>query len=182
MVKRYIQSFISTKYVFVLPSLALGVFVCAFFYTSSGNPISRYIGIGFGLILFAVMAVYYKEKFSASSQLKKVKDIEAFEDAVMIGQAFFLEERMLGYWKGKVFDLKYSDITSISYSADSRGKMYLDLTTGQGVCRVEMALKDQAARVAKFLSVRNPDAAVNGITPSGAGTLHSIDPYRSEKQ
>lgn len=182
MVKRYIQSFISMKYVFVLPGLALGVFVFAFLYTTSGNATMRYIGIAFGVILFLVMIFYYKEKFTVNAQLKKVKQLDDFSDAVMIGQAFFLEDRMLGYAAGKIFDLSYRDITSVSFTEGKGGKLFLNLETSQGILPVEMALKDQAARVANYLSVKNPSLAVSGITPSGAGTLHSIDPYRNEKQ
>lgn len=181
MVKRYIQSFISMKYVFVLPGLALGVFVCTFLYTSSHNEVLRYIGIGFGIILFAVMVFYYKEKLSVNHQLKQVKDLDDFSDAVMIGQAFFLEERMLGYAKGKIYDLSYGEIETIHYRSDSRGKMFLDLHTAKGDLPVEMALKDQAKRVAMFLQTKNPQAEVTGIEPAGEGTLHSIDPYRNEK-
>ena len=181
MVKRYLQSNISMKYVFVLPFLALGVFVIAFLYTSSGNPVMRYIGIGFGLVLFAVMAVYYKEKFSVSRQLKQVPNVQEFEDAVMIGQAFFLDQRMLGYAKGTLYDLSYPDIQKIEYNVTPKGKQYLNLTCAKGILPVEMALKDQAARVAQFLKTKNPDAEVIGIDPSGPGTLHSIDPYRNEK-
>ena len=146
MVKRYIQSYVSSKYVFALPGLAFGVFVFAFLYTTSGNPVMRYIGIAIGLVLFAVMAVYYREKFMVSRQLKKVPDLNAFNDAVMIGMAFFLEERMLGYKTGQIFDLKYDDIRSVSFEENNRGKLFLNLETGQGVLPVEMALKDQAAR------------------------------------
>ena len=96
MIKRYIQSYVSSKYVFALPGLALGVFVFAFLYTMSGSSVMRYIGIAIGLVLFAVMVVYYREKFMVSRQLKKVPDLNAFNDAVMIGMAFFLEGRMLG--------------------------------------------------------------------------------------
>ena len=182
MVKRYIQSYVSSKYVFALPGLAFGVFVFAFLYTTSGNPVMRYIGIAIGLVLFAVMAVYYREKFMVSRQLKKVPDLNAFNDAVMIGMAFFLEERMLGYKTGQVFDLKYDDIRSVSFEENNRGKLFLNLETGQGTLPVEMALKDQAARVAQFLHTKNPSLTVSGITPSGAGTLHSIDPYRNERK
>ena len=182
MVKRYIQSFISMKYVFVLPALAMVVFVCAFLYSSSGNEGMRYAGIAAGLVLFAVMVVYYQEKFSVSRQLKRVNDLNAFNEAVMIGQAFFLEDRMLGYAKGKIFDLTYRDITAVSFAEGKGGKLYLNLKTAQGELPVEMSLKDQAERVAKYLSVKNPSLEVTGITPSGEGTLHSIDPYRNEKQ
>lgn len=181
MVKRYIQSFISMKYVFVLPGLALGVFVFAFLYTTSGNATMRYIGIAFGVILFLVMIFYYKEKFTVNAQLKKVKQLDDFSDAVMIGQAFFLEDRMLGYSKGTIFDLIYPEITAIQYRADNRGKMFLDLSTEKGILPVEMAIKDQAGRVAQFLKNRAPQAAVTGIEPGGEGTLKSIDPYRNEK-
>ncbi len=181
MVKRYIQSFISMKYVFVLPGLALGVFVCAFLYSSSHNELLRYIGIGIGAVLFAVMFFYYKEKISVNLQLKKVNGLDDFSDAVMIGQAFFLEDRMLGYHKGKVFDLVYGEIQGIDYSTDSRGRMFLTLHTSKGDLPVEMALKDQAARVAMFLKTKNPETALSGIEPAGEGTLRSIDPYRNEK-
>ena len=182
MVKRYIQSFISMKYVFVLPALALGVFICTFLYTSSHNELLRYIGIGFGLVLFAVMVFYYREKFTVNHQLKQVKDLEKFSDAVMIGQAFFLDERMLGYARGKIFDLTYGDIEKIRYRTNSRGKMFLDLHTAKGALPVEMALSDQAKRVAMFLRTKNPQAEVSGIEPAGEGTLHSIDPYRNESK
>ena len=181
MVKRYINSFISMKYVFVLPGLALGVFVFAFLYTTTGNPVMRYIGIAFGIILFAVMFFYYKEKFTVSSQLKKVTGLDDFSDAVMIGQAFFLEDRMLGYSRGRIFDLTYPEITAIHYHTDNRGRMFLDLSTGKGILPVEMAIKDQARRVAQFLKTRSPEAEVTGIEPGGEGTLLSIDPYRNEK-
>ena len=181
MIKRYIQSFISMKYVFVLPGLALGVFVFAFLYTTSRNSVMRYIGIAFGVVLFLVMFFYYKEKFTVNSQLKKVKQLDDFSDAIMIGQAFFLEDRMLGYHKGRIFDLTYPDITAIQYRTDNRGKMFLDLTTAKGILPVEMAVKDQARRVAQFLKTRAPQASVSGIEPAGDGRLHSIDPYRNEK-
>ena len=182
MVKRYIQSYVSSKYVFALPGLALGVFIFAFLYTMSGNDVMRYIGIAIGLVLFAVMVVYYREKFMVSRQLKKVKDLNAFDNAVMIGMAFFLEERMLGYKTGTVFDLKYEDIHSVIFEETPRGKLFLNLETDKGTLPVEMALKDQAARVAQYLLRKNPSLAVSGITPAGPGTLHSIDPYRNEKK
>ncbi len=182
MVKRYIQSFISMKYVFFLPGLALVVFACAFLYVSTGNPIPRYVGIVFGILLFAVMFVYYREKIGASLALKKVRELDSFSDAVMIGQAFFLEDRMLGYGNKKVFDLKYSDISRVSYRTDARGRMFLNLETPQGTLPVEMALKNQASRVACFLKTKNPSAEIEGIEPSGEGTLLSIDPYRNEKK
>ena len=127
------------------------------------------------------MFFYYKEKFTVNSQLKNVKQLDDFSDAIMIGQAFFLEERMLGYHKGGIFDLTYPDITMIQYRTDNRGKMFLDLTTAKGLLPVEMAVKDQARRVAQFLKTRAPQASVSGIEPAGDGTLHSIDPYRNEK-
>ena len=68
MVKRYIQSYVSSKYVFALPGLALGVFVFAFLYTMSGNHVMRYIGIAIGLVLFAVMVVC--KKASNTRQLR----------------------------------------------------------------------------------------------------------------
>ena len=181
MVKRYVQSWISMKYVFALPGLALGVFVFAFLYSMSGNEIMRYIGIAIGMVLGVVMVVYYREKFSVSRQLKKVNDLNAFNDAVMIGHAFFLEERMLGYAPNKIFDLKYGDISSVTFEENNRGTMFLNLETAQGTLPVEMALKDQASRVANYLQTKNPALTVSGITLSGAGTLHSIDPYRNEK-
>ena len=181
MVKRYIQSFISMKYIFVLPGLALGVFVFAFLYVQTGNMSMRYAGMAFGAVLFAVMFVYYREKFSASAQLKKVENLDDFSDAVMIGQAFFLEDRMLGYYKSKVFDLKYPEIKEIHYRTSSRGRMFLYLKTEKGILPVEMAVKDQARRVAMFLKTRAAEAEVMGIEPAGPGTLHSIDPYRNEK-
>lgn len=180
MVKRYIQSSISLKYTFILPGLALGVFVFAFLYMSSHNPLMRYIGIGIGAVLFMVMAVYYREKISVNLQLKKIKDLDSFNDAVMIGMAFFKEDRMIGYARGKVYDLSYNDIRSVHYRADSKGRMFLDLESEQGILPVEMALKDQAARVAKYLITKNQAATVTGIEPAGAGTLQSIDPYRNE--
>lgn len=70
----------------------------------------------------------------------------------------------------------------MTFEETSRGKLFLNLETDQGTLPVEMALKDQAARVAQFLHTKNPSLAVNGIAPSGAGTLHSIDPYRNEKK
>jgi hypothetical protein len=181
MVKRYIQSFISMKYVFVLPGIALAVFACAFMFVSTGNPIARYIGIAFGAVLFAVMFFYYKEKISASLQLKKVKDLDDYSDAVMIGQAFFLEDKLLGYGNKKVFELHNGEITGVSYRTDSKGRMFLDLTCKEGILPVEMALKDQAKRVLAFLKQRNPDAEITGLEPAGEGTLHSIDPYRNER-
>ena len=182
MVKRYIQSFISMKYVFVLPGIALAVFACAFMFVSTGNPIARYIGMAFGAVLFVVMFFYYKEKISAGMQLRKVKDLDDYSDAVMIGQAFFLEDKLLGYGNQKVFELHNGEITAISYRSDSKGRMFLDLTSKEGVLPVEMALKDQARRVLAFLKQRNPEAEISGLEPSGDGTLHSIDPYRNEKE
>ena len=88
---------------------------------------------------------------------------------------------MLGYAPNKIFDLKYGDITSVTFEENNRGTMFLNLETAQGTLPVEMALKDQASRVANYLQTKNPALTVSGITPSGAGTLHSIDPYRNEK-
>lgn len=181
MVKRYIQSFISMKYVFALPGIALAVFACAFLFVSTGNPIARYIGIFFGAILAAVMFFYYREKISVNLQLKKVKDLDDFSDAVMIGQAFFLEDKLLGYGNHHIFELHSGDITAIAYRTDHRGRMFLDVSCRDGVLPVEMALKDQAKRVTAFLKQRNPVAEISGIEPSGDGSLHSIDPYRNEK-
>ena len=179
MIKRYMQSAVSMKYVFILPGLALGVFVFAFLYTSSGNQMMRTIGMCFGAVLAIVMILYYREKISLSLQLKKVTDLKAFDQAVMIGMAFFLEDRMLAYSKGKVFDLTYPDITRVTFEEAGNGKMYLNLETEKGVLPVEMALKDQAARVAQFLKTKNGEIETEGIVPSGDGTLRSIDPYRN---
>ncbi|MBQ9327553.1 MAG: hypothetical protein IJ225_03345 [Solobacterium sp.] len=180
MVKRYIQSFISMKYVLVLPMLALMVFVSAFLYTMSGKEVFRLIGLLFGVILAVVMFFYYREKIRASRSLKRVENLSDYSDAIMIGQAFFLEDRMLGYHKGMVRELHYPEVTNISFTELNGGKLFLNLDTAGGVLPVEMSIKDQARRVAEFLVVRSPDAKVEGIDPYGEGTLHSIDPYRNE--
>jgi hypothetical protein len=170
------------KYVFFLPGLALAVFACAFLYISTGNMIPRYIGICFGLILAVMMFFYYREKVTAGLALRRVSNLDDFSDAVMIGQAFFLEDRMLGYGNRQVFDLTYDRIRSVTYETDQRGRMFLNLETDQGVLPVEMALKDQAKRVAMFLKTKNPGTEIRNIEASGEGTLHSIDPYRNEKK
>ena len=182
MVKRIIQSYISIRYVFVLPGLALMVFIAAFFYTSTGNMTMRYIGLFFGAVLAVVMFFYYKEKFSVNRQLKQVKNLKEFDSAVNIGKSFFLEDRMLGYKRNTIYELKYSDITKIKYWGFESGKMFLDLSGPFGLLPVEMATHDQAERVTMFLKTKNPEIVITGVSPDGDGTLHSIDPYRDEKK
>ncbi|WP_105302458.1 hypothetical protein [Anaerolactibacter massiliensis] len=181
MTRRYIQSFISMKYARVLPMLSFVIFACAFIYFRRGTQNAKTAALIAACILIVVMFFYYKAKFTVNREWKKIPDAKEFDDSIMLGYAFLLEQRMLVFDRNHLHLYVYENLKKASLQEENHGKLMMHVTDGNDDSAFELSTKEQAGRVAAFLKAHHPDLELEGVNAAGEGTLRSIDPYRNEK-
>ena len=121
MTRRYIQSFISMKYARVLPMLSFVIFACAFIYFRKGTQNAKTAALIAACILIVVMFFYYKAKFTVNREWKKIPDAKEFDDSIMLGYAFFLEQRMLVFDRNHLHLYVYENLKKASLQEENHG-------------------------------------------------------------
>lgn len=175
MTKRFIQAFISLKYVFFLPPISIAIFICAMVYFNSKLAILKVVVGVLALLLLVVMGFYYSEKLSVSYKLSKISNAKEFDDAYIIGQAFLLENRMLVYRKRKLEEFLYTDVTEIRAKAGKKDHYILEIFTATSVTEIETSSKAQAQRFAAFVIAKKTDVKLVNINPEGDAILAHIE-------
>ncbi|MCH4266437.1 MAG: hypothetical protein LKF79_07325 [Solobacterium sp.] len=175
MTKTYIRSFISMRYMAVMPLTAIPAAVMAIIYYKTQSAVFRTIGIALFVILAAVMILYYGEKLTVSARLNKFKQVKDYDQAVIIGTSFILNERTLIYEKGKLTEFYLRDLQAVSCEDASKDRIHLTYQGDGKSASIYCSTKAQAERLAGFLKQENPSIALNGITPSGDGMLEHVE-------
>lgn len=174
MVKSYLHSFISMKYIWILPSLSFIIFILAFCFFRTHIMAFRTAALAVAVVLIIFMVRFYAERASISRNLKKLDRWQEYNDSYIIGQAFLLEDRMLVYDR-KMIELHYKDMTEIK-GGPYKGERYkLTFVTPSIQCMDITSSKGQAERFTAMLLKRNQNIKVSGIEPDGDGIIAHVE-------
>lgn len=174
MIKRYIHSLIAMKYSFPMTLLSFVIFVFAYLWIERSLPQYRIVVMILGIILGILLAYYYYQKISVSRQLKKVKDVKEFDQAVMIGHIFLLEDRCLCFQGSKIHVSDYQDLKSLTLDDESKMKISLAFDDGSSYSSSLASMK-QAQRFGAFLKRKNESVQVVNLTVQGDGELKHVE-------
>ena len=174
MLKKYLQSFAAMRYLPIMMIPSALIVIMAFFYVNNRNPRTEMAVAGMAIVLAVSMAFYYREKFRIAKQVRNIKNPEEYDDAVILGQNFFLEKRLLVFYRGNAVEAEYNNIRKIIKNNDRKGNPILELTVGSMKVNCPCASQGQAQRAAAFFKKKNPKVELIGIDAKGPGTLNSI--------
>lgn len=174
MLKKYLQSFSAMRFLPIMMIPSILIVVLAFFYVNNRNPKTEMAVAGMAIVLAVSMSIYYFEKFRIAKQVRNIKNPEEYDNAVILGQNFFLEKRLLVFYRGNVVEAEYTDIRKAVKSTDRKGNPVMELHVGSMIANCPCASKGQAQRFAAFLKKKNPKIELLNIVDEGQGTLESI--------
>ena len=173
MVKRYYMSRLSLYYSMPMTLLALAVFAFAWMYNKNHDPKMKiFMGI-LGSVLAVVMFFYYRQKLRISSSLRKVKNIEEYENGGMLERSFILEDRMLAGAGRDVAEKSTAGILQMHLEEKGRN-VILHLTTAEETFDMKAADRSEAERFAAFLQRKNPQIVFFNVKPKGSGSLRDL--------
>lgn len=175
MIKKYINSLISLKYSVVMTTLSFIIFILSYITVDKGKEQLKPVVLVFAILLAIVLVLYYSKKIPVNSYLRKVKDMNEYDTAVMLGTTFVLENRMLVYYKNKIKESYFDDLTSIKVEKGNPFVLHLLFKDETFDYCTVCASENQVARFAKFLQVRNPSLEMNGVKVMGDGSLKHIE-------
>lgn len=174
MVKRYIQSTIAMRYSFPMTTLALIIFIFSYLAVDRKQDQFKVVVLVVAIILTVVMISYYTKRIKTSKKLKKVENIKEYDQAVMIGSCFLLENRMLCYTKKEIKETNYQDLKEMVFKEDKFDMVSFVFTDGLAITS-KIASKSQAERLAAFLKRKQPSLKLTNISTSGDGALNTIE-------
>ena len=175
MLKAYLHAFISMDYVPVLPIPAFMIFILAAFYFKTRIPALRICVMVLAVILAALMILFYWERGSISSRLRKFRNVSEYNDSYIIGKTFMLEDRMLVYDRHKILEFYYKDLRELKASPGRRDNWNVEYISDAQNAGNETSSEKQTARLAAFLKSKNPDLKITGIEPEGDAILSHIE-------
>ena len=173
MVKRYYHSLVSLKYSIALTSLAMIIFILAFFQTTTKSETLKIVMFVVAVILAIVMFFYYKTKLGISREIKKIEKVDEYYDGGMVDQSYILEDRMLVCHQLKIKEHPTSPIQHIKLIEGKYGKVSLEIQAEE-TYTIPCSDLDQAQRLTAFLKRKNENVSLEGITPKGNGTLKEL--------
>ncbi len=174
MVKKFYYSLVSLKYSFFMFGLPFLIFVFAFLNKERGIAVAKPIMMVLTGLLAVVMVFYYRDKYKISKALKKIGNLQAYEEGGMVDRSYILEDRMLVCSGFEVTELKPDDIMSVTYQEGKYGKGILLLKDEKQTYPMSTLSLDEARRFAAFLKRKNKTITITGIEPSGNGTLKEL--------
>lgn len=174
MLKSYVMSFLAMTYYPLLTIPTVAIFVIFFFFSSKLGTAMKPIAGVFAVVLGGVLLVYNLDKYRLKKQVREIKNAKEYDNAVMLGNSFLLEKRMLAYAKRNLKEYTYDSLKKVLYGKDKKGKDQLTLEFAEGTVVLPVGSYAQAARTAAFLKTVS-DAVPEGIEPEGTGRLHAID-------
>lgn len=174
MTKLYLRSFVTLKYTVILPALIVLSFICMMIFFNAGIEVFRYLSLGFAALMVIFLIKYIYERNTVGNQLKKIEDAKAYDNAVIIGQAFLLKDRMMVYDRSLV-EFKYTDLIGVRGEKLKKGKFRITFQIPEGSVTDVCSSQEQASRFAQFLLTRNPSLQISEIIPSGDGKIDHIE-------
>lgn len=173
MVKKFYYGLISLRYSFIMVALPIIIFFMAFSETRNPEKSFRVPMMIVTLLLLIVMFFYYKAKFGVSSALKKVEDIDEYEEGGMLDHSYVLEDRMLAGTGLKVVERKTTGIRRMTVEQKGR-RVIIHLDGEEGMFDADAIDMQEAQRFAAFLQRKNPEIILENVQPSGHGTLKEL--------
>lgn len=175
MIQKFYQSVNAMKFAIPMTGLAFLIFVEAFLMTM-GKAVSKlYIALILtAAVLGVIMFFYYKNKFHIASQLKKVKDLQAYENGGMLDRTYFLEDRMLVCSGLNIEEVMTKDLQGAVLEEKAHGKYVLHLKDADHFIDMSLLDQEEGQRAAAYLKRVNPAIALTNVEPKGSGTLKEL--------
>lgn len=175
MIKKFYQS--ANTFLFAIPmtTLAFLIFIEGFFMTMGKAVDKLYILMIISAVALAiVMFFYYSNKIKVSRQLKKIKDLSAYEKGGMLDRTYILEDRMLVCAGLHIEEVYPKDLVGAVLEEKAHGKYVMHLKDATHFIDMSLVDKEQGQRAAAFLKRVNPSIALTNVEPKGTGTLKEL--------
>ncbi len=173
MFKNYLLSLLAMAYMPLMTILTVLIFVNIFVLSNvSAIAMKSVIGV-LAICLAAVLLKYNFEKESIKKFIRHLENADEYNDAVMLGSCFFVEDRMVTYKKGKCKEYTYDVITCMKKLNDK--KNHAEITIDHEVYRIPLASDKQGDKLASFLKRKNPSIQLDGFNEISLNQLHDID-------
>ena len=151
---------------------ALLVFLCAFLDVKHPDSFYKYLLVAAAIILLYIMYLYYGKKIKIYKAVKKIKDIDRYLDAKIIGSSFILEDTMVVNDKEGIVEINNDSITSIT-KIDGR-KPTISLNTNTSSYKLEATTLEELEKLAAFIKRKSSNVELNGIECKGSGLLKDL--------
>ena len=175
MLRRYVAGFIAMRYVLAEFVLAVSVLILAYINDRLFPDRLRY-GIPACIAGAAVILIMYvRDRIRTARQLGNIKNQGEYEHAVVLGYAFFLENRVAAYTRGDVIEDDYTGITDAGQLTGRKGRRIVRLTIRGKTYNTQVETPQQAERLAAFLKKKNPEIRLHDLKAKGPGTWKSIN-------
>lgn len=179
MLKNYILSFLSLDIYKVLVFPTGIIFVLAFVYPKNPSTFLRILLIVMTILLACALGYYYFKKYQLKRKVRMLKNAQVYESAVMLGQNFLAEDRMLVYQNRDIFEETYDQLISVKLEEGKKDTKNLRCHFQSHEVVIPVGSLLQSQRTVAFLLKKNPNIQLEGIEPTGDGLLHTIDQIKS---
>ena len=173
MIKNYLLSYLAMAYMPLMTIFTILIFVSIFTLMNVSAVLMKVV-IGILALCLAVVLIKYNiEKEKIKKYIRALKYADEYNDAVMLGECFFLEDRMLAYKKAKCKEYKYDELQSLTLANDKKWKAVL--TFEDNTYTVPLASEKQGDKLASFLKRKNNSIKLDGFNEIALNQLHDID-------
>lgn len=173
MIKNYLLSYLAMAYMPLMTVFTILIFVSIFTLMNVSAVLMKVV-IGILALCLAVILIKYNiEKEKIKKYIRTLKNADEYNDAVMLGECFFLEDRMLAYKKAKCKEYTYDELQSFTLANDKKRKAVL--TFEDNTYTVPLASEKQGDKLASFLKRKNNSIKLDGFNEIALNQLHDID-------
>lgn len=173
MIKNYILSLLAMAYMPLMTIFTVLIFVSIFVLSNISAVIMKtVIGI-LAIVLAIVLFKYNIEKERIKKFIRQLNHAEEYDNCVMLGSLFLVEDRMIVYKKGQCKEYSYTDVTSVKLLHDKKKKAALTICGEEYA--VPLASDKQGDKLASFLKRKNPSIQIDGFNEISLNQLHDID-------
>lgn len=182
MLKNYINSYLSIDLSKWLALPTAVIFVLIFVYPKHPLPILRVVLIIFAILLAIALGFHYFKKFQMGQKIRKIEQLEKYDTAVMLGQQFLAEDKILVYQNMDIFEKEYSQLKSVKKEPGKKDQVLLRCVFDDKEVVIPTGSLLQAQRTVAFLKKKNDAIECIDIEPTGDGQLHTIDQIRIDSE
>lgn len=173
MIKNYLLSILAMTYMPLMTVLTILIFVSIFVLSNVSAVVMKVVIGILAICLAAVLIKYNIEKETIKKFVRNLKNVDEYNDSVMLGNCFFIEDNMLAYDKGKCKEYSYNSLKSIKLVNDKKRKA--ELKIDEDIYLVPLASEKQGDKLASFLKRKNPSIQLDGFNEISLNSLHDID-------